>query len=436
MPVNYYELKSPAAVQTELTPRCNHKCRYCYNAWRGNHQYEPELGLKEHLDIAREVVDSEVFENVLTGGEPLLRRDVLYPVANFLAKNGVDVKINTNLSLINEEDCKRLKNNGVIGVMGSFPSFDEETFNYITQTKNFKKAIKGIEVLVKYGIPPAINMVVIQQNKDHVYQTGKMAYEMGAKGFCGTPVSPATYLDKSFELTPKETIQTLDDLLKLNEEFGISVDIVEPLPRCLFKDVKKYRTFLKKDCAAGKLTSVISSSGQVRPCTHVPKSYGNIIKEPLPVIWRRMREWRNGSMTPSRCSICPEDIVCSKGCREAANIRKGDYKEIDPLIETLTPPNKLRFVSNEERKVNPVQEYIFNDISLRSERDGYLLFCKTTYTMALVNEGFLNFIKGLKAIEPFSINKIILEKGAKPLDKIEEAFQLLVQRDFIKEYKE
>ena len=84
--IQYRELSSPVAVQVELTPRCNNLCNYCYNSWRGDNEFERELSLDGHMKIAKELAKNNVFEVVLTGGEPLLRRDVVYPLAEYLVE--------------------------------------------------------------------------------------------------------------------------------------------------------------------------------------------------------------------------------------------------------------------------------------------------------------------------------------------------------------
>jgi len=359
----YRELKSPIAVQTELTPKCNNVCGYCYNSWRGNTQLESELNLKNHLKIAQEIVNNEVFETVLTGGEPLLRRDLLYPLANFYSKKNLEISFNTNLILINSEDILKIKDSGILGVLGSLPSCDKETYNLITQTKNFEKAIKGIELLVNGKIPLAINMVVLKSNKHQVYETGKFIHNMGVHNFCGTPASPSKYLKKKDELLIPEILNTLDDLLRLQEDFGMSVDIVEPLPRCITKEPKKYEQFFKRDCAAGKLTAVISSSGNIRPCTHVPLEYGNILREGLSTLWKKMQDWRNGSMTPNECGTCDETFICSMGCREVSKLKHDNYKTIDPWCNPNNAKERTFFLKeinlkdHETYKIQPNIKY-------------------------------------------------------------------------------
>src|SRR3989344_1704121 len=106
MTSTYKHLKAPVAVQIELTPRCNNSCEYCYNSWRGDFKMGPELKLQDYLSIGQKMIENEVFEVVLTGGEPLLKKEVVYPLANYLSSNGIDVKLNTNLTKITEEDCK------------------------------------------------------------------------------------------------------------------------------------------------------------------------------------------------------------------------------------------------------------------------------------------------------------------------------------------
>lgn len=370
------------------------------------------------MQIADSLIQSETLEIVLTGGEPLLRRDLIYPLAKKYTKNGVHVGLNSNLVKITNEDCHDILTSGISGVLGSLSSHKEGIYNQITQTNNYSNVVRGIKLLVEYEIPLALNMVVIQSNKDHVYETGKFAHSLGVKAFCATPASPSKFLSPKEELSVSDIISTLDDLLRLKNDLGMNVDIVEPLPRCLFSDPLRYEHFLKRDCGAGKTTVVISSSGKIRPCTHVPLEYGNILRDGIKGPWIQMQEWRDGNFTPEECSPCDELSICSLGCREASQLKCGKYNQLDPWSN----PNNVgerKFVSDRVEVQGNEEYHVTKEIRFREESDSQrLVLDPQSRSMALLNEDFFSFLLLLNKRQTFNVGEIINEFGPRALNLI------------------
>ncbi len=401
----YEELKAPVTAQLETTYKCTNRCNYCYNSWRGRKNLpKTSLSKEDSFIISKKLVEAEVFEVVLTGGEPLLRRDIVYPCANYLSSNNVDIGLNSNLVLLKEEDIQRIRDAGISRVFASLPSSDENLYNYITETKAFKRVIKSIEEIVKNKLPLGINMVVTKTNKNQVYDVGKFLYEQGVKYFSATPASPCTFMPRKLELNKEEVIHTLDDLLRIQEDFNLIVDVVEPIPKCITNNSEKYEQFFKRDCAAGKLTIAISPSGIVRPCTHVTKEYGNLITEDLSVIWKRMEPWRKGNYIPEDCYECAENDVCSFGCREAAKIETGTYSGMEPWA---TGP-----LEKKQRKIN-IQELsekerlrIIPNLRFRKEKRGYFVFSPRDHSAVYINKEFFKILSFLNQKEGFVINDL------------------------------
>ena len=407
----YKELKSPVTAQMALTYRCNNLCRYCYNSTRGLESQDGGTSLEKFLDIAKQIVENEIFEVVLTGGEPLLRRDLLYPLAGYFSSQGTDVKMNSNLVLINEDDPRKIRDSGILSVFGSLSSFDEDTYNFIAQTKNYRRAIKGLGVLIREGIPTGINMVVTNLNKDHVYETGKFLHNLGVKAFCATPASACEYMAPELEITPRDVVRTLDDLIRLRDEFGMNVDVVEPIPRCVVRDSQRYEQFFRRDCAAGKMTISIDPNGDVTPCTHVSKKYGNLFKDKLKDVWGRMQEWRGGSFVPEKCYPCAELDICSLGCREAGKIKGGSYDNPDPWSQEPQQENRRT------PEMEPVKEKkilkIPDRIKYRKEGEDYAVYCSNTHSIVLINPDFFDLVKDLFSREGFTVEGLSEELGDK-----------------------
>ena len=93
----------------EATQRCNHACLHCYNAWKNPLPYpEGELGTGETLRMLGKMLDETGASLVtLTGGEPLLRRDI-YDIVEFLVGRGVTINLISIGTLLNEKAISRL----------------------------------------------------------------------------------------------------------------------------------------------------------------------------------------------------------------------------------------------------------------------------------------------------------------------------------------
>ena len=70
----YRELKSPVTAQMALTYGCNNLCRYCYNSTRGLENQDKGMSIENSMKIAKQIVDNEIFEVVLTGGRAIVQK--------------------------------------------------------------------------------------------------------------------------------------------------------------------------------------------------------------------------------------------------------------------------------------------------------------------------------------------------------------------------
>ena len=100
----------PISGNFELTPRCNFNCKMCYVHLSEEEQRRrgKELSADEWLAAAEKARDAGMVFLLLTGGEPLVRQDFRYLLAE-LKKMGLMVSVNSNGSLINDDWIEFLK---------------------------------------------------------------------------------------------------------------------------------------------------------------------------------------------------------------------------------------------------------------------------------------------------------------------------------------
>src|SRR4051812_2066844 len=150
-------------LRISVTDRCNFRCVYCmprevFEA----HQFLPHgaiLTFEEIARLARVFVGLGVEKIRLTGGEPLVRRD-LHRLVALLAELNVEVTLTTNGSLLAKQ-AKALKAAGLDRVTVSLDSLDDATFKAMNDADYpVAKVIEAIDVAAGVGLPVKINTVV------------------------------------------------------------------------------------------------------------------------------------------------------------------------------------------------------------------------------------------------------------------------------------
>jgi len=152
-------------LRISVTDRCNFRCTYCMprEVFDSSYRFLPHeaiLSFEEIARLARVFVDLGVQKIRLTGGEPLVRRD-LPRLVGMLAALNVELTLTTNGSLLAKQ-ASALKDAGLDRVTVSLDSLDDATFRAMNDA-NFAVArvLEGIEAAADAGLGPIkINMVV------------------------------------------------------------------------------------------------------------------------------------------------------------------------------------------------------------------------------------------------------------------------------------
>jgi cyclic pyranopterin phosphate synthase len=153
-------------LRISVTDRCNFRCVYCMprDVFDADYEFLPHaelLTFEEIARIARFFVARGVSKIRLTGGEPLLRRNVERLVA-MLAETGVaDITLTTNGALLAKK-ARSLKDAGLTRVTVSLDSLDDATFRAMNDADfPVAKVLEGIDAAAAAGLAPVkINMVV------------------------------------------------------------------------------------------------------------------------------------------------------------------------------------------------------------------------------------------------------------------------------------
>lgn len=153
-------------LRISLIERCNLRCTYCM----------PEEGVtlspkssimtyEEIYEIAKTFVDKGVTKIRLTGGEPLIRKDIPV-ILEKLSSLPVELSITTNAVIV-DKFIDILKNNGVKNINVSLDSLDKEKFKHITRRNDFEKVYNNILLLLNQGFNVKLNAVLMKGFNDN-----------------------------------------------------------------------------------------------------------------------------------------------------------------------------------------------------------------------------------------------------------------------------
>ncbi len=153
-------------LRISLTERCNLRCSYCMPA--DGVPLSPKshlMSYEEIYDIAKTFVDHGVTKIRLTGGEPLVRKDIPV-ILEKLATLPVELSMTSNAIII-DKFIDVLKINRIKSINVSLDSLDREKFKHITRRDQFDKVYNNILLLVKEGFQVKINAVLMKGFNDN-----------------------------------------------------------------------------------------------------------------------------------------------------------------------------------------------------------------------------------------------------------------------------
>ena len=167
-------------LRISVTDRCNIRCFYCMPA--DNVEFMPKEHLLSFEEIERVVrigTTLGIDRVRLTGGEPLVRRDLHVLVRKLAAIPGIiDIGLTTNGILL-EEQAQELRDAGLKRLNISLDALDPEIFRKVTRREGYERVLAGIQAARDVGFSPIkLNAVSVRGlTEDQIIPFGKLARE-------------------------------------------------------------------------------------------------------------------------------------------------------------------------------------------------------------------------------------------------------------------
>jgi len=337
----------PYHVVWEVTTRCNLNCIHCYAGSVGSTQTELSTGEgKRLLEQIAEI--REVRMIVVTGGEPLLRKDI-FELMEHAGKLGFHIIFSTNGTLLMPDTAKDLARLGVANFSISLDGSSSECHETVRRASgSFQGAIRGIEAAARTGVCLQVNFTAMQQNLAELPGLIDLAESLKTDIIMVFQAIPPRQEKVALELDAEQQLnlmRTIAEKQKKTHALIIPVCCPEYWPMLVENTRVSFGKGLQRKafsgCGAGTGFSYIRFDGEVWPCNFIPLSAGNVRRTPFPDIWNDSPLLQEFRSRPRRlkgiCGECEHREMCG-GCRGRAYAHTDDPFAADPacLLKSST----------------------------------------------------------------------------------------------------
>lgn len=329
----------PIAGNFELTARCNFNCPMCYV-----HMTEEqvraagrELTAEEWLKIAREAKDRGMIFVLLTGGEPLVRKD-FFEIYRGMKEMGLLISVNSNGSMLRGEILEKFLADPPFRFNISLYGGCNETYERMCGLPMYDRVKENIRALREAGVDVSLNLSITPYNFQDIAQIYADAVELdvnvrassymypsirvnGEQYGCGNRLSP--------EDAAKQSV-AWDRLRFTDEEFALRAQNMRDLvgvdePECPVGPDEGVR------CRAGSSSFWMTWDGRMLPCGMMPGPTAYPLEVGFEAAWETIKAETGKIRMPAQCTSCAKREVCPV-CAAVCVTETGSFDQVPTYV--------------------------------------------------------------------------------------------------------
>ena len=341
-------MNRPFSLVAELTYRCPLACPYCSNPidW-GSSKYRQELNTNEWLHVIDQARNLGVLQMGLSGGEPLVRRDLEILVEK-AASLGLYTTLVTAATLLTRQRATKLRELGLDHVQISIQDSRAAESDHIAGITSFEQKLAAARLVKELGFPLTLNFVLHSQNLDRITEIIELAEALQADRL---ELANTQYY--GWALKNRAALLPSREQLQKAEQAVIAAQKRRKIPMGIIYVIPDYYADYPKPCMGGwgERTIVVTPNGDVLPCqaaSIIPSlEFANTREHSLEWIWYdspAFKRFRGTDWILEPCQSC--DLRNEKGvlrreidrggCRCQAFAIAQDENATDPVCH-LSP---------------------------------------------------------------------------------------------------
>lgn len=276
--------QNPYHCHFQVTRKCNFRCISCC-VWKDNTD-QNELTLEEIKVASSKLKELGIKSISITGGEPLLRNDIV-EIIDIFKKDGFIIRLQTNGLLLNEILLNKMLEKGLDDIYISLDTLNNDTFMFINGVNKdniFNIVINNVKTVSKiskkYNVGLILTTILRSENLDEIEALSKFAKDQQCLiGFYGLEVAKfedsATIRSSNVNLIPdekkkKQLIQAFEKVINYKNLNKYPIIQSNKLLKDYIEFYGKDSNNMKWNCNAGRYYIELLSDGKISICNGVP----------------------------------------------------------------------------------------------------------------------------------------------------------------------
>jgi len=334
--------RRPTTLLAELTHRCPLHCPYCSNPI-DLARSQAELATDDWKRVFSQSRELGALQLGLSGGEPLIRRDLEELVAHAHSIGFYQTLVTSAIGLTRERAVK-LKAAGLEHVQISIQDSDKEIAEKIAGTRSWDAKLQAARWIKELDFAFTVNVVLHRANLDHLEELIDIAGALGADRIelANTQYYGWAVLNRESLMPTRAQIDRSEAIVdRAVAKYRGRMQIIYVLP--------DYYSEFPKPCQGGwgNFYLVVAPDGRTMPCHAASQittlTFDNVREHSVRWIWEEssaFRAFRGDEWMKEPCRSCPRKQIDFGGCRCQAFALTGDAARTDPVC-TLTPDRAI-----------------------------------------------------------------------------------------------
>ncbi|MBQ6336270.1 MAG: radical SAM protein [Ruminococcus sp.] len=330
-------LAGPMTIGWDITHMCNLRCKHCY-ADAGKCS-EHEFTLEEIKKVVDELDELGAVLIALSGGEPLMRRDIC-DIISYIRKKGIEVFLNTNGTMLTKERINALRDAGLRHFEISFDGLESQ-HDFIRGKGSFERALRGFDNCIECGVTVGVLCTIFNSNVDSVGEIIDFFHDRGAVGvgFLRFIASGRGARNSDLQIISGQRQAVVREVYNRRMTYGEDFYLKIETPISILEAVKHpdlmakhtYSGFMPRGCDGGITSCQILHDGTVTFCPQMPTGNFNIHDHSMRYIWKNDPDFikLRTRKYSGKCGECQYGNLCG-GCRVEAYMNSGDVLGEDP----------------------------------------------------------------------------------------------------------